>query len=125
MTFDHSLYVGGHCLVSQVSVADNFFARAQGLLLGSPLRVNQALLIPGCSSVHTFFMRYAIDLIFIDAQNSAIEVRKNVVPWCCAINWKARAVLELPAGSEAARRLRLGDNLCFIKEEQYATDARR
>jgi uncharacterized protein len=57
-----------------------------------------ALLIPRCRSVHTFGMRFALDLHFLDGEGAVVERRLAVPPRRLAFCGKARAVLEIPAG---------------------------
>lgn len=59
------------------------------------------LLIPGCRSVHTFGMRFGLDLVFLDDAMEPVAVRRAVPPRRIALERRARAVLELPAGGLA------------------------
>jgi uncharacterized membrane protein (UPF0127 family) len=80
----------------EVRVARGFRARLLGL---AGLRREQAgagLLIPRCSSVHTFGMRFPLDLVFLDAQGREISSRHRVEPRRIAFDRRAAAVLELP-----------------------------
>ena len=78
--------------------ADTFRARLLGLAWRDRSRAGAGLLIPRCASVHTFGMRFALDLFFLDSAGRAIHVRRCVPPrrvvWCRG----AAAVLEIPAG---------------------------
>lgn len=72
-------------------------------LMGLPvLPLGSALLFPGCNSVHTAWMRMAIDVVFLDADGCALEVRRDVRPWRTTHCRGARAVLECPAGGADA-----------------------
>lgn len=87
----------------EVAVAAGLRARLLGL---SGLRREAAgpgLLIPRCSSVHTFGMRFPLDLVFLDREGRAIAVRRRVPPWRLAWCRGARSVLEIPspAGGES------------------------
>jgi uncharacterized protein len=81
----------------EVPVAVGFRARLHGLAWLERAEAGPGLLIPRCSSVHTFGMRFALDLIFLDAAGEPIEVRRAVGPRRFASCRGARAVLELPA----------------------------
>lgn len=94
--------------VLHVRIAAGFMQRARGLLLRPPLRGNEALLIPGCASVHTFGMRYAIDVVFLDPVGRVLHVARSLRPWRIASQPGAAAVLELLAGGAAAHRLHPG-----------------
>ena len=73
--------------------------RVQGLLLRPPLKVDEALLIRPCNSVHMIGMRYAIDVVFLDASNQVIKLVPNLRPWQMAACLKSKSVLELPTHS--------------------------
>jgi uncharacterized membrane protein (UPF0127 family) len=64
-------------------------------------------------AIHTLFMRFAIDVVFLDRDYVVIKVVENVRPWRFAGARRAKAVLELPTGS-AARRLRVGERLVIV-----------
>ena len=89
--------VHGH----EVAVADRLMARALGLAFLDRVDAGAGLLIPGCRSVHTFGMRFPLDLLFLDASLRVVEVRHAVPPRRFAGCRRAVAVLELPAGGEA------------------------
>ena len=86
-----------------VMVADSFFARLAGLMFRQKLPSATGLLLVPCNSVHMCFMRFTIDVVYIDNEYSIIKVVKNLKPWLglsmCSQAW---AVLELNAG-EAER----------------------
>jgi uncharacterized membrane protein (UPF0127 family) len=79
----------------EVPVATNRRARLLGLALLDRDRAGAGLLIPRCSSVHTFGMRFALDLVFLDAHGREIS-RRRVEPRRIAFDRRAAAVLELP-----------------------------
>jgi uncharacterized protein len=72
-----------------------FWARARGLLGRPPLAANEALLLRPCRAVHTFFMRYPIDVVFLDRVGNVVAVREALRPWRVAFAPRARAALEL------------------------------
>jgi uncharacterized protein len=74
----------------------------RGLLGRDGLAQREGLLIKPCGSVHTFFMRFPIDVVFLDRELSVVAVRPDVPPWRTARARGAKVVLELAAG-EAAR----------------------
>jgi uncharacterized membrane protein (UPF0127 family) len=81
----------------EVPVADNHRSRMLGLALLRRERAGRGLLIPRCRSVHTFGMRFRIDVLFLDEGNRVIELRRAVPP-CRVIRCPgAMAVLELPS----------------------------
>jgi uncharacterized membrane protein (UPF0127 family) len=74
----------------------------RGLLGRSGLARGEGLLLQPAGSIHTFFMRFPIDAVFLDADRRVLRVVADVRPWRTAAVRRARAVLELAAG-EAAR----------------------
>lgn len=72
--------------------------RMQGLLAHPPLQQGQGLWIEPCNSVHTCFMRYPIDVVFLDRQGRVVQIDAHVRPWGMRTRWRARAALELVAG---------------------------
>jgi uncharacterized protein len=78
------------------------WARMRGLLGRSSLPPGEGMLFGRTSSVHTFFMRFAIDVVFLDEAGSVVSVREAVRPWRAVSQRGARWTLELAAG-EAAR----------------------
>lgn len=80
-----------------IRIADTFRSRLIGLM--GLDQFDYGLLIIPCKSIHTFFMKVAIDVIFLDKNFVVIDIRKAVAPWKAGIaNRKAASVLELPAG---------------------------
>ncbi len=87
------------CLIPRVALTGNWFERLRGLLGSPPPGPGEALLIRPCSSVHTFFMRYAIDLIFLDRDWRIAKTVPSLKPWRMAACPAAAMVLELAEGS--------------------------
>jgi uncharacterized protein len=101
----------GTLVCEKCAVADNLFSRMRGLLGRSELPPGEGLLIRPAPSIHTFFMRFPIDAVFLDADLRVLAVRPEVAPWRAAGHRGARAVLELPAGESDRRAIRVGDRL--------------
>ena len=85
----------------EVPVAQGPLARALGLAFLERRQAGAGLLIPRCRSVHTFGMRFCLDLAFLDAELRVVGLRQSVPPRRFARCRGATAVLELPAGGEA------------------------
>jgi uncharacterized protein len=83
----------------------------RGLLGRKPLAADEGLLLTPCSSVHTSFMRYPIDIVFLESDLTVLGIREHVKPWRMAGWVGARSVLELPAGACEQRGIRPGDKL--------------
>ena len=92
----------GEVLVERCFVADKPWSRMRGLLGLSGLASGEGLLLRLAGSVHTFFMRFPIDVVFLDRELSVVAVSAEVSPWRTAGARRAKTALELAAG-EAAR----------------------
>lgn len=95
-------------------MADTPFKRMKGLLGRSYFNQKEALIIKPCNSIHTFFMRFAIDVIFADKQNRVVKTISNLKPWrLSGMYLSASFCIELPAGTIASSSTREGDSLLF------------
>lgn len=101
------------CLVPRVWMASNAFERMRGLLGRPPLTSGEGMLIEACNMVHTVGMRYALDLVFLDATGHVRKLVRNVRPLRCAWAITAKSTLELPAGALDTLSLRVGEQLTW------------
>src|SRR5215210_4697193 len=92
------LSLEGQVVCATCSVADTAFARMKGLLGRRSLSAGEGLLLRPAGSVHTAFMRFPIDVVFLDRELEVLQVSREVRPWRVAAKRGAKAVLELPAG---------------------------
>jgi uncharacterized protein len=104
----------GRIVCERCSVADSFASRLRGLLGRRELPPGEGLLLSPSSSVHTFFMRFTIDAVFLDRGFRVVGVSPNVRPWKLAGRRGARRVLELAAGEAARRAVRAGEQLMLV-----------
>ena len=81
----------------EVPVANTFPSRLLGLALLSRDRAGEGLLIPNCRSVHTFGVRFPLDLLFLDNGHRVVEIRRDVPPGEVCRCPAAEAVLEIPS----------------------------
>jgi uncharacterized protein len=95
----------------RAELADTPWRRLRGLLGRAPLIPGEGLILTHTAAIHTCFMRFPIDAVFLDAQHTVIRMREGVRPWRAAAARGARAVLELPAGEGRRRGLTIGDRL--------------
>ena len=99
-------------LADQAYAADTLFARLKGLLGKRELKKGQALILRPCNSIHTFFMRFAIDVIFLDSENRIILIQPRLLPWRLSpICWRGKFAVELPSGVIEESRTTPGDQL--------------
>ena len=84
-----------------LAVADRPVARLAGLAGLRSMPPRTGLLIPGCRSVHTFGMRFGLDLVWLDGEGQIVDVSASVGPRRVVSRGHARAVVESPAGTGA------------------------
>jgi uncharacterized membrane protein (UPF0127 family) len=99
-------------LARRAIIADTFLSRMKGLLGKPPLKEDEALIITRCRSIHMFFMRYAIDVIFVGRENHVVGLVENIGPFRLSpVFWKAELAVELMAGTISATKTSDGDTL--------------
>ena len=101
----------GRSVCERCRVADRPLSRLRGLLGRKALPAGEGLLLRPSPSIHTWFMRFAIDVVFLDRELCVLDVRHVVRPWRMAGRRGARAVLELGAGEIARLGVHPGDRL--------------
>lgn len=94
-----------------VEIADTRRARRRGLLGRDRLDARAVLVLSPCAAVHTAFMRFSIDAVFVDRNGFVVRVAHDLRPWRIAMSLRARAVVELPAGRSRDVDIALGDRL--------------
>ena len=104
-------------LADAAEVADTSEKRRTGLLKHDRLDPGQGLWIVPCESVHSFFMKFAIDLVYLDRNKKVRKVRHRMVPWRLSACLTAHSILELPAGAVAASGTQAGDQLEIVEKE--------
>ncbi len=88
--------------------AQTFWQRLGGLLIRPRLQAHEALVLAPCSSVHTAFMGYPIDVVFVDKRGRVLKVAHHLKPWRAAWCWGAQAAIELLAGQAQATGIACG-----------------
>lgn len=102
-------------LAAQAREARSLRSRMKGLLGRSGLADEEGLLIRPCTSIHSFFMRFAFDAAFVDADGRVLHLIHAMKPWRVSrIVRRAAGVVELPAGVLARTGTRAGDVLVFL-----------
>jgi uncharacterized membrane protein (UPF0127 family) len=101
-------------LATHAEVADTSAKRRTGLLKHAKLDPGEGLWITPCESVHTFFMKFAIDLVYLDKQKKVRKVRHSVPPWRASACLTAHSILELPAGTARQTATQPGDQLSVV-----------
>jgi uncharacterized membrane protein (UPF0127 family) len=100
----------GSVAARRVFQARSLWQLTSGLLSRQPLEKSEVLWLEPCGSIHTWGMRYAVDVVFVDPQQRVLRVTRNVAPWRIALAPAGtRAALEFRAGE--ASGIRVGDQL--------------
>jgi uncharacterized protein len=102
-------------IATRVETAFDSAARRRGLLGRDGLEAGCALIIAPCSSVHTAFMRFALDLAFVARDGTVMKVAAGVAPWRVRLTFRAFAVVEMASGSALSQRVRAGDVLELVE----------
>ena len=103
----------GSVVCERCKLADSAPARLKGLLGRRSLPSDEGVLLRPAGSVHTAFMRFPIDVVFLDRDLAVLDVVPDLAPWRASGRRGAKAVLELAAGEARRRGLRPGDRLVF------------
>ena len=98
-------------VATSVELADTRRTRRKGLLGRDSMRADEAIVITPCVAVHTAFMRFAIDVVFIDDDGRAVQLVHDMQPWRMAASLSAYAVVEMAAGRIKACGVEVGDRL--------------
>lgn len=99
-------------LISDLEVAATEWARGKGLLGRKSLGSEQALWIKRCNSIHTFFMKFTIDCVFLDKNQRVKAIYPKVKPFRLVWPvWGASSVIEFPAGRVQALGIQVGEEL--------------
>jgi uncharacterized membrane protein (UPF0127 family) len=102
-------------LGDRVGIADTSATRRTGLLKHSRLEPGEGLWIAPSEAVHTFGMKFPIDVLFLDKKRKVLKIRSDMVRSRMSICLRAHSVLELPSGTAAAMCTAVGDQLEFEK----------
>jgi uncharacterized protein len=102
---------GGAVVCNHCVVADSPLLRLRGLLGRTSLASGEGILLRPTGAIHTWFMRFPIDAVFLDRELRVMRVVSAIRPWRTAATRKAHAVLELPAGEAGRCRIDPGQQL--------------
>ncbi len=95
-------------------IASTFSERIVGLLNRKEFHPGQALILKHCNSIHTFFMRFPIDVLFVDKNKKIVKVISALKPFRISpIYFHASLVIELPTGTIQSQSIKEGDMLLF------------
>jgi uncharacterized membrane protein (UPF0127 family) len=88
----------GNVVCRRLVVADTARARTRGLLGRRTMDADEGLLLSPAGSVHTAFMRFPIDVVFLDRSMRVLRIEPHLRPWRVAAQRGARAIIEMSAG---------------------------
>jgi uncharacterized membrane protein (UPF0127 family) len=101
-------------IASRVIIAQSPWQRMKGLLGARDFSQGQALVITHCQSIHMFFMKFPIDVIFCDRQNKVVGLCTSIKPFSMSpVFFKASYAIELPAGSIALSKTQIDDQIAI------------
>ena len=108
-----TVQVSDRVVCERCEIADHLVARMRGLLGRSGLPQGEGIHLRPAGSIHTFFMRFPIDVVFLNEDDVVVKVVHRLAPWHAAGLKGAKSVLELAAGEAEARGLEVGSKLQF------------
>ncbi len=104
-------------LAKRATLAVRTIERMKGLLGRDDLEDDGGLVIEPCNSIHTFFMRFPIDVLFLDREGRIVRTYENLPPWrMTRIHTSAQCVVELPAGRLSDTGTTAGDRILLEQE---------
>ena len=105
----------GQVLADKAQEAASFLSRGRGLMFSPPLPEGGGLVIEPCNSIHMFFMRYPLDVIFTDKEGRVVFMYRGIKPWRMGrVVRGARRAIELPEGTVDRTRTQVGDILSLM-----------
>jgi uncharacterized membrane protein (UPF0127 family) len=113
-------------LATELMIARTHWTRFRGLMAtdAARFRRGQGLWISPSHGVHTFAMRFPIDVIYLDQERIVIHIEEELKPWrVAAVRILAASVLELPTGMIRESRTELGDRVDIFLERPLHTEA--
>lgn len=101
-------------LGDNVALAGTGKTRNKGLLGRDGLEEGEGLWIRPCEAIHMFFMKFAIDAVFIDRKKKVTKIAASIKPWRLAASFRAHSVIELPAGTALRTNTMPGDQIEIV-----------
>ncbi|OEF96202.1 DUF192 domain-containing protein [Desulfuribacillus alkaliarsenatis] len=102
----------GVTIADDVQMATSFWSRLKGLMFTARLQEGNALYLSPCRSIHTFFMRYPIDVVYLDEKQQVIAVQHELKPNTIgSIHKHTRDIIELPVGVINKKKVDIGQIL--------------
>ncbi|MDP5274488.1 DUF192 domain-containing protein [Chengkuizengella axinellae] len=101
-------------IAEQVRFAHTFFSRFIGLMFKKHIFRDGALHILPCSQIHTFFMKFPIDVVYLNSDYEVVGIEENLSPWKIGGKFKqVKSIIELSSGAVVKTGLKIGDSIKF------------
>lgn len=112
----------GTTVATDVRVARSMLARGRGLMFEPGLAPGAGMLIEPCGSIHMFFMRFALDVLYVDRDDRVVRAQRAIKPWRIGpLHTRgARYVIELPVGTIDVSHSEVGDQLRIVEQDGVA-----
>ncbi len=108
----------GAVVATEVEMADSMWSRFCGLMMRKDFHNGQALILSPCSSIHMFFMRFPIDVAFVDRDGKILHALHSIRPWRMSrMVFHAVAAIELPAGTMKGLGIGSGDTITLHEDD--------
>jgi len=104
----------GTPIATSIEAAFDSKTRNRGLLGRDAMPEGTAMIIAPSNAIHTWFMRFPIDIVFARRDGRVVKIRQHVKPWRIAVSWRAFAAIELAAGTADRFKLIPGDRLTIV-----------
>ncbi|MEK7483975.1 MAG: DUF192 domain-containing protein [Planctomycetota bacterium] len=95
----------------ELDIANTTGKKTKGLLGRKSFPPGEGLLLERCNSIHMFFMKFPIDVLFVDENYKVVKIVKDLKIWMMSMSGQAAHTIELPVGTLALHRIRVGDEL--------------
>ena len=107
----------GTVISSEARIAKSFWLRLSGLMFKKTIDEKEALIFHNAPAIHSCFMNFAIDIVFLDKNNKVIKICPALRPWKMVSCYRSALTIELPAHRASKRSLSLGDTLEITASE--------
>ena len=105
------LSVGGRPVTSNIKIARGFLTRLIGLTSWKRPEKELAFVLPGCNGIHTFFMKFPLDVIMLNKEGEVVLIKEGMKPNRAVFSFKAETIVEFMAGVVKKNRIRQGDRV--------------
>ena len=125
MLFEAHHIRSGECIAKEIEIAKTFFDRLVGLLGRFTIDANYGLFFPGCRSIHTIFMKFSLDIIFLDKNMRITKMISKMPPNRVAYGlFDTKNTLELLGGTLNNYVLKVGDQIALVERKSEDHDTK-